>query len=805
MKKTGAVLIILITLALTVFFFLRLDGLVISGDFTSLFPWDENTDYYEGGVGGQTAVLAALDKEEEIPLSTDYIVSRDYRTRLTASVSSGVEDKDETYTSTMYVLVYSEDIYSPGMLDTLEECIETIDARRDSARPSSVLDWFTLSGEDGFLTLLPMSTKTGKAWTETEAEEFEKRVKNDPVVSYYLVGGSGDSFILQFIYADKASSEQLEELSSVFEPLREKGARVILMSNMVIADEVVKALRRDLCLLASLALLLMVIVSFLSFRSLRAVVFPFLVSVVSIVWTLGTMSLLGLELNLLSILTPCLVLILGSTYSMHILNEYYLMGKKGEYDVIASSRHILLTIVLGSVTTILGFLALAFAPSGTLWGFGISVSFGVFYSSLLSVFCLPSLLLLLPSPKARKREKLRNGLLQRLVCVWSERVVRIWPVLVVIFFVTAAVFFLVKDRISVDSNYMSYFSEDDEFGTDCRFFSSEIGGTTPFTVTITAPEGEENFFLEYGNLASVFEWEERMKEDDNVLQIISFPQYVAFASRELLGEYGIPSDSGVLSILRAVLLSYASEFGELGAVVSSDFNTLTITVQTWDAEKKDLITQSSIEEVYTRMVDLFSILPEGTSVSVSGYPVISSKFSSRLLSDQKISTVLSMMSILIVSSLFLLSLSKGILVLVPVAAGIMINYIFMYLAHIPFDIITVSFSSVAIGCGVDDALHFSLRYRRYSKKYTDTKEIVSRTLRNTGRPIILTTLSIVSGMLMLSFGSYMPIRYFGLLMSVTLLSAMLSTLVFLPSFTLLFDWVKSLFDGRAYRRRDGRR
>ena len=805
MKKLGAVIIILITALITVFFFLKLDGLVISGDFTALFPWDENTDYYSGGVGGQTAVLAeAVDDEEEILLNTDYIVSKDYRTNLTASVASEAE-ADEAYTSTMYVLVYSEDIYSPDMLDTLEECIDTIDSRRDSARPSSVLDWFTLSGDDGFLTILPMSTKTGNDWTDEEAEEFEKRVKNDPVVSYYLVGGSGNSFILQFVYADKASSEQLDELSSVFEPLREKGARVILMSNMVIADEVVKALKRDLYLLASLALMLMVIVSFLSFRSLRAVVFPFLVSLVSIVWTLGTMSMLGLELNLLSILTPCLVLILGSTYSMHILNEYYLMGRKGEYDVIASSRHILLTIVLGSVTTILGFLALAFAPSGTLWGFGISVAVGVFYSAFLSVFCLPSLLMLLPAPKKGKREKLRKGLLQRLVSAWSERVVRIWPILIVIFFVIAAVFFVVKDRISVDSNYMSYFSEDDEFGIDCRFFSSEIGGTTPFTVTITAPEGEENFFLEYENLASVFEWEQRMKEDDNVLQIISFPQYVAFASRELLGEYGIPSDKGVLSILRAVLLSYASEFGELGAVVSSDFNTLTITVQTWDAEKQDLITQSSIEEVYTRMVDLFSILPSGTTVSVSGYPVISSKFSSRLLSDQRISTVLSMVSILIVASLFLLSLSRGILVLVPVAAGIMINYIFMYFASIPFDIITVSFSSVAIGCGVDDALHFSLRYRRYSKKYADTKEIVSHTLRNTGRPIILTTLSIVSGMLMLSFGSYMPIRYFGLLMSVTLTAAMLSTLLFLPSFTLLFDWVKSLFDGRAYRRRDGRR
>ncbi len=802
MKKAGAALIILIFLAITVFFALNLDKLVLSGDFTALFPWDEITDYYEGGVGGQISLLAeeTEDNTSEPSINTDIIISRDYRSALYASVSGNVE-KDETYTSTMYVLVYSDNLYSADFLDTLEECINEIDLRRDSARPTSVLDWFTLKGEDGYMAIESISPRTGPRWSEEEAAELSARIQSDPVVPYYLVGGSGKSFILQFIYADKASGEQIESLSEVFEPLREKGARVILMSNMVISHEVIKALKRDLYTLAGLALLLMVVVYFLSFRTFRAVILPLVLSLMALIWTLGTMALLGLELNLLSILTPCLVLILGSTYSMHMLNEYYLSGR----DVLLSSKHIIMTIVLGALTTILGFLSLSFAPSGTLYTFGVSVSFGVFYSALLAVFCLPSALLLLPRPKKEKGEKLRAGILQKAVSAWSRIVVRIWPFLVVIFFVTAVFFFLVKDRISVDSNYMSYFAEDDEFGLDCRFFSKEIGGTTPFTVTITAPSGSDNFFLERKNLEAVFSWEENLRESRHVLQIISFPQYVAFASREILGSYSIPTDDGVMSILRTVLLSYAQALPSMSRIVSSDFNTLTLTIQTWDGDREDLITATSVSEVYSLMVSSLSLLPQGTKVSISGYPVISAKFSSRLLSDQKISTVLSMVSILIVASLFLLSFPRGLLVLVPVTAGIMINYIFMFLFSIPFDIITVSFSSIAVGCGVDDALHFSLRYRRLEKKLKSPEESVGKAVRNTGRPIVLTTLSIVSGMLMLSFASYVPIRYFGLLMSVTLLACMLSTLVFLPAFALLFDWIKSLFDGRAFRKGDRER
>ncbi len=802
MKKAGAALIILIALSLTVFFALNLDKLVLSGDFTALFPWDEITDYYEGGVGGQVSLLA--EEEESSPdepsINTDMIISRDYRSALYASNSENVE-KDETYTSTMYVLVYSENLYDADFLDTLEKCIDEIERRRDSARPQSVLDWFTLKEEDGYMAIESMSPRAGSNWTDEEAAELRERIENDPLVPYYLVGGSGESFILQFVYADKASGEQIESLSDLFEPLREKGARVILMSNMVISNEVIKALQRDLYRLASLALLLMVVVYFLSFRTFRAVILPFILSVMALIWTLGTMALLGLELNLLSILTPCLVLILGSTYSMHIFNEYYLSGR----DALTSSKHIIMTIVLGALTTILGFLSLSLAPSGTLYGFGISVSFGVFYSALLALFCLPSFLILLPPPKREKSEKLRKGILQKAVSAWSRTVVRIWPFLVVIFFVIALFFFLVKDRISVDSNYMSYFAEDDEFGMDCRFFSKEIGGTTPFTVTITAPEGSSGFFLEKENLEAVFSWEQHLRENRHVLQVISFPQYVAFASRTLLGSYSIPSDDGVMSILRTVLLSYASLIPSMRGIVSSDFNTLTITIQTWDGEMEDLITATSVAEVYSDMVSSLPLLPSGTKVSISGYPVISAKFSSRLLSDQKISTVLSTVSILIVSSLFLLSFPMGLLVLVPVSAGIMINYIFMFLFSIPFDIITVSFSSIAVGCGVDDALHFSLRYRLFEKKLHSPRESVGKAVRNTGRPIVLTTLSIVSGMLMLSFGSYVPIRYFGSLMSVTLLACMISTLVFLPSFALLFDWIKSLFDGRAFIKSDKKR
>ena len=70
------------------------------------------------------------------------------------------------------------------------------------------------------------------------------------------------------------------------------------------------------------------------------------------------------------------------------------------------------------------------------------------------------------------------------------------------------------------------------------------------------------------------------------------------------------------------------------------------------------------------------------------------------------------------------------------------------------------------------------------------KSSIHTALCSTGRSIIMTTVSIVVGMMMLSFASYTPIRYFGILMSVTLFGCMISTLLFLPSFALLFAWIE---------------
>jgi predicted RND superfamily exporter protein len=143
---------------------------------------------------------------------------------------------------------------------------------------------------------------------------------------------------------------------------------------------------------------------------------------------------------------------------------------------------------------------------------------------------------------------------------------------------------------------------------------------------------------------------------------------------------------------------------------------------------------------------------------------------------------LSVLLVLGVAVLSFRSLRYGLLAIVPLVSGMMLNFLLMALARIPLDMTTIMVSSVAVGMGVDDAIHFILSYRRRRARVAgDPRRAVAVTLVGTGRPIFLTSLSIVAGLAVLALASFRPIVYFGVLVVFTLAATCASTLLVLPA------------------------
>jgi predicted RND superfamily exporter protein len=777
-------LTLVVILLITAFFLYHASFLHLDADYNSLMNETGKGVTYRGGSDEYAPQQSSAIVEELIP-ETMVLETTALGSQLVASTEVQAPSNEDTLASSTSYLVMAE---SPALFeaDTLNRITTVMQKLSDTGYLSqsfSVLDFATFEKRGSRLVSVPFGSNSPEhVWTEEQAELLKQRIENDPLVKNYLVSEDMDAMLFSFD-SFALTHEMEDELSTILDELRESDIKVSINGTAILTNRLMYYLGRDLSILLSLCFVTILTIYYLSFKAKRSVLLPFSMSVIGIIWTFGTMRLLGYSLTIVNIVTPCMVLNLGSSYAIHVIGEYYANYPKG-MTPIQSTQNILRTIVFACMTTVIGFMSLLFSKTPALREFGIAVGIGVGYCAVLASTYLPALLSLVVPPKQEQLKTYKKGYLAQSVVSIDRLVKRAWPLFVVLFILVIGGYMVTRDHIPVNTNYMSYLPKKDPLGQASRRFAQKMGGDTPYLITVEAPQGESQFFLKSENLQDVYAFEQAvLQSSDDVRHILSFASYVAFANSVYSQEEGIPESDGLLNLLsRMVILMSRQGQEDMGAIMNPEGTKLTIILQNYDAQEQALGTIGSAKRIEDTVISLLPLLPDGTTVTLGGEPHRSLHFSETLLSDQTKSTYASVLLVFLVVLFALKSVSLAFYSLIPIVSGVMANYIFMYFFQIPFDMITVSFGSIAVGAGIDDAIHFLIRYK--NKLGIDNRSVemlLSETLQETGRPIILTTISIVGGMIMFLFASYTPVRYFGSLMSMALVNCMLSTLFIMPS------------------------
>ncbi|MGH8482184.1 MAG: MMPL family transporter, partial [Nevskiaceae bacterium] len=139
-------------------------------------------------------------------------------------------------------------------------------------------------------------------------------------------------------------------------------AEVWITGGPVVKTATTRALLDTLGFTIPLIFGLMAVVLLLAFRSLRAVLVCLVTVAIALLWTVATVSLLGLTLNLVTAIVPPMVLTLGLTYTIHVLSDYLKhepgspAGRSAADRAVATMSHIAVPIGLSFVTTVIGFL-----------------------------------------------------------------------------------------------------------------------------------------------------------------------------------------------------------------------------------------------------------------------------------------------------------------------------------------------------------------------------------------------------------------------------------------------------------------
>jgi len=694
-------------------------------------------------------------------------------------------------TGQILIAVEGRDLFDLQALEVFDAVIRELEADETVLGSINPFNFLTFK-RDG-RRLLPVTAAAGgrAPSNETELQEFKNLLLSDPLARNMVVSGDQNAlcaiFPVEFQEDYSGVLNTLETLRSTLE----EHYTVHITGAPVFLHKTKTALLADVPKFLIFSVIVILAILYLSFRALRSLGLPLIVVALGTLWTMGTMRLLGFELTVVSIMVPPLVLTLGSAYSIHILNQYYREARVKGNDktwIAHSVGHINQTILLAALTTIIGFSSLASANLSQIREFGLSTSVGIVYCALLSLFFFPAILRLLPAPRAEERDRVLKGFVTRFMERLSASIIRHRIYILATVVLIAAGFAVTLRYVTYQTDYLSYYREKQWIIRDSREIVKRFGGYSNVYITLEAPEGEKNYFLKPEVLQTIARFETELQKDPDICYVFSFTQYLKVMNLKLTGDFSAPeSRTPILLLSRYMTAIINSPYGRSMAAqpANEDFTRFTIFLRTWNAETKTMMMEPDFKELMRKIEGLVEdkLAVESERV-IWGRSLALLYISETLSRDQMFSAAVSLFFIFLVTAVGFRSIRLGVLTLIPLLTGIMLNFIIMVLLKLPFDVVTVMFSSVAIGVGIDDSIHLIIRYRRQIRIYAgkvDKAVVLAHTLKTTGRPILLTSLSLVAGLLVLCFSQFLPILYFGILVSLALVTTTIGALVILPA------------------------
>ena len=134
--------------------------------------------------------------------------------------------------------------------------------------------------------------------------------------------------------------------------------------------------------------------------------------------------------------------------------------------------------------------------------------------------------------------------------------------------------------------------------------------------------------------------------------------------------------------------------------------------------------------------------------------------------------------------LVLRSARLGVLAIIPNFLPVLLILGLMGWAGIPLSVATVTVASIIFGIVVDDTIHFLHSWKEKTKEYSDIAMRLQAVFSHVGPAMITTTLVAGTGFLGFIASPFLPLRNFGLLISMSLWLAIYCDLLLLPALLL---------------------
>jgi hypothetical protein len=554
----------------------------------------------------------------------------------------------------------------------------------------------------------------------------------------------------------------------------------------------------ELKLFLVLSIVVTALTLLLFFRAWDAMVFPLLVIGVVVVWTLGTIGLLGYKITLLTGLIPSIIVVMSIPTCIYLLNKYhqeYIKHKNKEKALIQTISKLGLASFLINATTAVGFIVWITNHVDILTEFGIVAGINVFVAFFISLFLIPAFFSYLPDPSHRKLKYLDSKSMATILN-WLDNFVKKYPIAI---YTTTALLTAISiygiTRISSETHMMEDLPNGNRIKEDLAFFETNFKGVMPLEIVVDT--GEKQGITKIKNLQKIDELEQILSKNAALSKPVSMIPFLKGVRQAYYNGnpefYDLPTSQDrpqiMLALRKMARENQNTAEGTGGKIMRSFVDTagrqmrISLKVADIGSYRLDTLIKNSINPAIASTFKDTKI-----TAKVTGTTLLFTK-GNAYLNDSLLSSLISSLIVIAVLTAFLFTSARIIIIcLIPNIIALVLTGGLMGFLNIPLKPATALIFSISFGIIVDVSTHYLARYRQEIKfNKLSVREAVKITTMETGASIIYSSIILFFGFVIFVWSGFGGTVALGILMSASMLLAMITNLTLLPALLITFD------------------
>ncbi|QDU53173.1 efflux RND transporter permease subunit [Gimesia panareensis] len=613
------------------------------------------------------------------------------------------------------------------------------------------------------------------------------RQKRDELIELsrgVLIGDDNETtaIVLRLLPEHKSPVPRSETFKQIRDLAHAHTPRAYVVGEPVQVYDMFRYVEEDGDVLFKVSLSLLAVVLLILFRRLRWVLLPLLVVICSIWWTEAVLVIGNLQLSMVSSMLNSLVTIIGIATVAHVAVHFQALQRQSIPRPAAIRQtmvELLPAIFWTCATTAAGFLSLLTSEIAPVRSFGIMMALGTLMVLIASTVLLPGGMSLgyLSAPAKHTSDKGLERYLKQ-VSQMNERYPKriLWATLFFVLFASAGF-----TRLTIETDFSKNFRDSSEIVKALGFVETRLGGASTWEVNFPAPPKLTKEYLDRVRALSEDLRQVNPPDRTQLTKVISITDTLDFIPQRPFASDPIQSKLDQIKDLQADFESslYNPDQGRMRIVLRA--------LERQSAEEKlslihkvDALAKKHFPGSETRQTDRQTEPVHDKPGKAAGIFILLAYLIDSLLKDQLYSFLLAATSIWLIMSLAFRSLKLGLISMVPNLFPIVVVIGAMGWSGLTLNIGTAMIASVSMGLTTDSSIHFISSFLRERSHGATTVEALRTTHHSVGRAIVYATSALVAGFSVLTLSHFIPLIYFGALVSVAMIGGVFGDLVLMP-------------------------